>query len=163
CAAAAAAQPRVAVDGEGLSPAELAASRDLVAAATSRLPPRLVAGLDREVVLRWRDDLPERVHRRTRNGRLGLDRRLLAGWRARAALAALLHELAHVLDRSPAGGLSRDPRLLDLAGWPVRPLRLGLRTGRNDFRDRSPDPYELASPAEFLAVNLEHFLLDPAY
>jgi len=174
CAAAAAAQPRVAVDGEGLSPAELAASRDLVAAATSRLPPRLAAGLDREVVLRWRDDLPERVHGRTRNGRIGLDRRLLAGWmardraddhdpRARAALAALLHELAHVLDRSPAGGLSRDPRLLDLAGWPVRPLRLGLRTGRNDFRDRSPDPYELASPAEFLAVNLEHFLLDPAY
>ena len=43
---------------------------------------------------------------------------------ARAALAALLHELAHVHDRSPRGGLSRDPRLLDLAGWSVQPLRL---------------------------------------
>ncbi|TWG89852.1 uncharacterized protein DUF4105 [Luteimonas sp. J16] len=174
CTAAAAAQPRMAVDGEGLSPAEQAATRELVAAAMARLPPRIADGLGREVALRWRDDLPEQVHGRARNGRIGLDRRLLAGWMARdpaddrdpgtrIALATLLHELAHVFDRSPAGGLSRDPRLLDLAGWPVRPLRLGLRTGRNDFRDRSPDPYELASPAEFLAVNLEHFLLDPEY
>src|SRR5690606_23405317 len=33
----------------------------------------------------------------------------------------------------------------------------------NPFTDRSPDRYELASPAEFVAVNLEHFLLDPQY
>ncbi|TWT23434.1 DUF4105 domain-containing protein [Luteimonas marina] len=82
---------------------------------------------------------------------------------ARAALATLLHELAHLYDRSPHGGLSRDPRLLDLAGWPVRPLRFGLRTTHNDLRDRSPDAYELASPVEYFAVNFEHFLLDPDY
>ena len=41
------------------------------------------------------------------------------------------------------GGLSRDPRLLDLAGWQLRPLRLGLRSQRNPFTDRSPDRYEL--------------------
>ncbi|MGJ4728776.1 DUF4105 domain-containing protein, partial [Luteimonas sp. SDU101] len=157
-----------------MSPRETAATQELVDAALARLPPRLLAELDREVPLRWRDDLPTRVHGRTRGGAIALDRALLEGWvqrdpnavddpRARAALAALLHELAHVHDRSPAGGLSADPRLLDLAGWPVRPLRLGLRAGRNDFRDRSPDPYELASPAEFVAVNLEHYLLDPEY
>ena len=165
---------RVAVDTAGMSPRETAATQELVDAALARLPPRLLAELDREVPLRWRDDLPTRVHGRTRGGAIALDRALLEGWvqrdpnavddpRARAALAALLHELAHVHDRSPAGGLSADPRLLDLAGWPVRPLRLGLRAGRNDFRDRSPDPYELASPAEFVAVNLEHYLLDPEY
>nr|WP_202844940.1 DUF4105 domain-containing protein [Luteimonas saliphila] len=143
--------------------------------ALDALPPAFHQRLDRTVVLRWRDDLPQRVHGRTRNGRVGLRRSLLDGWMARdvaagrvdpsarAALAALVHELAHVYDRSPGGGLSRDPRLLDLAGWPVRPLRLGLRASRNDLRDRSPDGYELHSPAEFVAVNLEHFLLDPGY
>lgn len=80
----------------------------------------------------------------------------------RAALAAVLHELAHFYDRTPQGQLSRDPRLLDLAGWQVSPARPGRR-GHNAFSDRSPDPYELTSPAEFVAVNFEHFLLDPAY
>ncbi|UYB50578.1 DUF4105 domain-containing protein [Xanthomonas sp. AM6] len=81
----------------------------------------------------------------------------------RPAIAALLHELAHFYDRSAAGRLSADPRLLDLAGWQVSPMRLGLRVGRNGFSERSPDRYELASPTEFVAVNLEHFLLDPDY
>src|SRR3546814_16735207 len=53
--------------------------------------------------------------------------------------------------------------LLDLAGWQIGPLRFGLRLSRNAFTDRSPDPYELDSPAEFVAVNLEYFVLDPAY
>ena len=42
-------------------------------------------------------------------------------------------------------------------------MRLGLRSSHNAFSDRSPDGYELASPVEFVAVNLEYFLLDPAY
>ncbi|MGH8204735.1 MAG: DUF4105 domain-containing protein, partial [Steroidobacteraceae bacterium] len=79
------------------------------------------------------------------------------------ALAAVIHELAHFYDRMPQGGLSRDPRLLDLAGWQVSPMRLGMRISDNAFRDRSPDRYELESPVEFVAVNLEYFLLDPAY
>src|SRR5690606_9036781 len=66
-------------------------------------------------------------------------------------------------DRSPRGRLSRDPRLLDLAGWQVGPLRFGLRLSHNAFTDRSPDRYELENPAEFVAVNVEHFLLDPDY
>ena len=112
------------------------------------------------------------AHRRRQ---LLLDRALLDGWMARprdagiedpatrAALAAVIHELAHFYDRTPQGRLSRDPRLLDLAGWQVSPMRLGLRTSHNAFRDRSPDRYELESPVEFVAVNLEYFLLDPAY
>src|SRR5690606_35084683 len=76
------------------------------------------------------------------------------------ATAALLHELAHAWDREHR--LSRDPRLLDLAGWQVRPLAPG-RARHNAFTARSPDRYELHSPAEFVAVNLEHFILDPAY
>ncbi|MGY0651382.1 DUF7844 domain-containing protein [Luteimonas sp. A537] len=78
----------------------------------------------------------------------------------RAAVAALVHELAHDWDREQ--GLSRDPRLLDLAGWQVRPLWPG-RSAANAFGERSPDAYELHSPAEFVAVNLEYFLLDPGY
>jgi hypothetical protein len=42
-------------------------------------------------------------------------------------------------------------------------LRLGSRTPRNAFSDRSPDRYELSRASEFVAVNLEHFLLDPDY
>lgn len=40
---------------------------------------------------------------------------------------------------------------------------MGLRTSHNAFSDRSPDRYELTRASEFVAVNLEHFLLDPDY
>lgn len=59
--------------------------------------------------------------------------------------------------------LSDDPRLLDLAGWPQRVGRRGERESINAQAARSPDPYELTSPLEFVAVNLEYFLLDPSY
>ena len=175
CTSQAGAALRIDSDDAGLSPEVAAATRALVDAALARLPPAFAERLDADIALRWRDDLPADVHGRTRGGGIGLRRELLDGWMrhdaaapgadpaSRAALAALLHELAHVYDRSRVGGLSRDPRLLDLAGWPVRPLRFGSRSRRNDFSDRSPDRYELASPAEFVAVNLEHFLLDPEY
>ncbi|MDH5834201.1 DUF4105 domain-containing protein [Luteimonas kalidii] len=171
----AAAALRLTVDPQGLTPTEADATRALADAALARLPPAFVARLDRNVGLHWRDDLPEHVHGRARGGDIALRRALLDGWVARdphatsadpgahAALSALLHELAHVHARSGAGDLARDPRLLDLAGWPVVPLRFGLRTPRNSLRERSPDPYEYASPSEFVAVNFEHFLLDPDY
>ncbi|WP_319019523.1 DUF4105 domain-containing protein, partial [Xanthomonas sacchari] len=147
------------------------------AAAQARLPPAWTAALPAGLPLQWRDDLPTQVHGRAQARRLLLNKRLLRDWIAapgrdtdpvadparRPALAALLHELAHFYDRSTAGHLSSDPRLLDLAGWQVSPMRLGLRRGQNRFAERSPDPYELQSPAEFVAVNLEHFLLDPDY
>lgn len=59
--------------------------------------------------------------------------------------------------------LSDDPRLLDLAGWPQYVGRDGQREQRNAQVARSPDPYELSNPREFVAVNLEYFLLDPSY
>lgn len=59
--------------------------------------------------------------------------------------------------------LSDDPRLLDLAGWPQRVGTRGEREAHNAQVARSPDSYELTSPLEFVAVNLEYFLLDPSY
>ncbi|XQA66925.1 DUF4105 domain-containing protein [Xanthomonas sacchari] len=167
----------LAVDETGLSPAERTASEAVLAAAQARLPPAWTAALPAGLPLQWRDDLPTQVHGRAQARRLLLNKRLLRDWMAapgrdtdpvadparRPALAALLHELAHFYDRSTAGHLSSDPRLLDLAGWQVSPMRLGLRRGQNRFTERSPDRYELQSPAEFVAVNLEHFLLDPDY
>ncbi|WP_017912216.1 DUF4105 domain-containing protein, partial [Xanthomonas sp. SHU 166] len=140
-------------------------------------PPAWTAALPAGLPLQWRDDLPAQVHGRAQAKRLLLNKRLLRDWMAaedpdtdpavdparRPALTALLHELAHFYDRATAGHLSSDPRLLDLAGWQVSPMRLGLRRGQNRFTERSPDRYELQSPAEFVAVNLEHFLLDPDY
>ncbi|WP_052471034.1 DUF4105 domain-containing protein, partial [Xanthomonas sacchari] len=164
------------VDETGLSPAERTASEAVLAAAQARLPPAWAAALPTGLPLQWRDDLPAQVHGRAQARRLLLNKRLLRDWVAagadtdpaadparRLALAAVLHELAHFYDRSTAGRLSSDPRLLDLAGWQVSPMRLGLRRGHNRFTERSPDRYELQSPAEFVAVNLEHFLLDPDY
>ncbi|WP_026144390.1 Lnb N-terminal periplasmic domain-containing protein, partial [Xanthomonas sp. SHU 199] len=167
----------LAVDETGLSPAERTASEAVLAAAQARLPPAWTAALPAGLPLQWRDDLPTQVHGRAQARRLLLNKRLLRDWMAaedpdtdpavdparRPALTALLHELAHFYDRSAAGRLSSDPRLLDLAGWQVSPMRLGLRRGQNRFTERSPDRYELQSPAEFVAVNLEHFLLDPDY
>ena len=51
--------------------------------------------------------------------------------------------------------------LLALAGWQDAPLR-PWRT-RNAFTGRSPDLYEIENPREYVAVNLEHYLLDPDY
>ncbi|MBB5885216.1 MULTISPECIES: Lnb N-terminal periplasmic domain-containing protein [unclassified Xanthomonas] len=165
------------VDDTGLTPGERTASQAVLAAAQARLPPAWTAALPAGLPLQWRDDLPAQVHGRAQAKRLLLNKRLLRDWMAttavdtdpvadparRPALAALLHELAHFYDRSAAGHLSSDPRLLDLAGWQVSPMRLGLRRGENRFTERSPDRYELQSPAEFVAVNLEHLLLDPDY
>ena len=59
--------------------------------------------------------------------------------------------------------LSDDPRLLDLAGWPQQVSSRGQREQHNHQQLRSPDLYELHNPQEFVAVNLEYFLLDPDY
>ena len=59
--------------------------------------------------------------------------------------------------------LSDDPQLLDLAGWPQQVGRRGAREQHNHQVARSPDGYELSNPREFLAVNMEYFLLDPSY
>jgi hypothetical protein len=59
--------------------------------------------------------------------------------------------------------LSDDPLLLDLAGWPQRVGRRGAREQVNHRVARSPDSYELSNSREFVAVNMEYFLLDPSY
>ncbi len=59
--------------------------------------------------------------------------------------------------------LSDAPRLLDLAGWPQRVGTRGQRETQNHQQLRSPDRYEFHDPQEFLAVNMEYFLLDPQY
>ncbi|MGC5701559.1 DUF4105 domain-containing protein [Pseudomonas sp. NFXW11] len=59
--------------------------------------------------------------------------------------------------------LSDDPRLLDLAGWPQYVGRRGEREQHNRQVARSPDIYETTNPKEFVAVNMEYFLLDPSY
>ena len=167
-AAAPAARAELRVEpGEGSAPGDRF-TRALVDEVLGRLPPSW-RQQERTLWLDWRDDLPDGVHGRIRGRRIGLSRALLpaapaaepaAAVPGEAAVAALVHELAHAWDREH--GLSRDPRLLDLAGWQVRPLLPGRSRG-NPFGARSPDRYELASPAEFVAVNLEYFLLDPSY
>jgi hypothetical protein len=141
-----------------LTPEEQVAARRLVEHARPLLPASLLERLP-ALTLSFHDDLPAAVHGRLRRQHVRLARHLLHDGEA-SALDALLHELAHAFDRR--AGLSRDPRLLDLAGWQLRPRRFGLRT-RNRMRDRSPDAYELTSPREFFAVNLERFLRDPGY
>lgn len=147
-------------DDGGLTAVEAGRAQAVLAAVAETLPGHWSDTLG-DVRVEWRDDLPPDVHGRAFAGHVLLRKALLAGETDHAARAALVHELAHLYDRSPGGGLSSDPRLLDLAGWQDAPLR-PWRTG-NRFTDRSPDRYELESPAEYVAVNLEHYLLDPDY
>ena len=164
------------LDAQTLTPPEVDASEQLLDEAMALLPPRFGTVLDRAVAVRWSNTLPEGTYGRAERDDLLLNRRLLPSLvdgsaatlrrpresrsQRRELLATVLHELTHLLDRKLA--LSDSPRLLDLAGWQVRVPLAGRQTD-NRFVDRSPDPYELASPAEFLAVNMEYFLLDPAY
>ncbi|MGA6538741.1 DUF4105 domain-containing protein [Stenotrophomonas sp. NPDC101269] len=154
------------LDPQGLDARQAKAAERVLAAVQVRLPADWQARFDAPVPVRWSDTLPDRVHGRARNGAITLKRSLLDAVEdgqplPRAVQAALIHELTHVLDRADAGGWSRSARWRDLAGWQQRPWRWG-RTG-NHFSARSPDAYERASPAEFLAVNAEHYLLDPDY
>lgn len=167
---------RLELDSQGLTALQAAASQRLVDDALACLPPRFKTQLDQHIPVRWSDVLPHPSYGRARRSVLLLNRRLLPGLadgRAASAgtgrnhrserqelLATLLHELAHFHDR--AQRVSDDPRLLDLAGWQVKAKRRS-RQPHNRFVDRSPDPYELTSAREFVAVNMEYFLLDPAY
>ena len=100
--------------------------------------------------------------------------------RARLWSAAERRHLSHCRQRASALGLvglpedcrgqterrftlSDDPRLLDLAGWQQRVGQRGTRDSKNGQVARSPDSYELTNALEFVAVNLEYFLLDPSY
>ncbi|MEA9654818.1 DUF4105 domain-containing protein [Xanthomonas campestris pv. raphani] len=166
---------QVSVVASELTPSERAASRALLQQVEQRLPAAWVTRDAAPIQLQWRRDLPAQVHGRAIGNRILLDQALLDAWSmqpagertdisapaTRAAMAALVHELAHVRDRGAGSALSRDPRLRDLAGWQVRPWRVGR--GANRFSDRSPDAYERRSPAEFVAVNLEHYVLDADY
>lgn len=174
CAGNAQAELQLLPETGSLTSKQAAATQQLLDAAVQRLPPAWIAALDR-IPVAWRDDLPTQIHGRAKARRLLLNNALLDDWMARpagagadepatrAALSAVIHELAHFYDRTTQGRLSRSPRLLDLAGWQVSPMRLGLRTSHNAFSDRSPDRYELTRASEFVAINLEHFLLDPDY
>ncbi|MCD0253782.1 DUF4105 domain-containing protein [Xanthomonas campestris pv. campestris] len=166
---------QVSVVASELTPSERAASQALLQQVEQRLPAGWVTRDAAPIQLQWRRDLPAQVHGRAIGNRILLDHALLDAWSmqpasartdisapaTRAAMAALVHELAHVRDRGAGSTLSRDPRLRDLAGWQVRPWRVGR--GANRFSDRSPDAYERHSPAEFVAVNLEHYVLDADY
>lgn len=110
------------------------------------------------VTVQWATLAPSH-HGHARGSRVLLNRALQG--QPEAARRALIHELAHVLDRSARGGLSRDRKLLALAGWPLAPL--AGRAARSTHVHRVPDAYERVSPGEFVAVNLEAFVLDPRY
>ncbi len=162
------------IESTTLTPDEMAATQALVDDVLARLPARWRDGLPPDLRLQWRDDLPPHVGGRRSGHRVLLPRRLLQAWHARDAVpsddasmrdarAALVHELAHSYDRAHGNVLSGDARLRDLAGWQRSVLPIAGRRSRNDFVARTPDAYELERPSEFVAVNLEHFVLDPAY
>ncbi|WP_404830728.1 MULTISPECIES: DUF7844 domain-containing protein [Stenotrophomonas maltophilia group] len=154
---------RLQLDPSGLDPAQQQLASQTLADVQSLLPDGLLRALPARVQVRWSDDLPADVHGRAFAGGIALRRDLLEdglpGAR-RARRSALVHELTHVADRSGAAW-SRSPRWRDLAGWQRKPWHMGR--GDNDFRDRSPDAYELKDPAEYLAVNAEHFVLDAEF
>jgi hypothetical protein len=162
------------IDPTHLATEDIAATQALVDDVLPRLPQAWRDGLPAGLVLEWRDGLPAHVAGRRVGDRILLPRRLLEAWRARDPVAtedeprravrhALVHELAHAYDRAQRNALSGDARLRDLAGWQHSVFALAGRRSRNDFVGRTPDPYELRRPSEYVAVNLEHFVLDPTY
>mgnify|MGYP003576338681 CR=1 FL=1 len=151
------------IDSAGLDAAQVASTQALVDDVLARLPRAWRDGLPPDLVLGWRTDLPHDVQGRRQGRRLWLDRDLLGDPDACAARKALVHELAHAYDRAHRNVLSGDARLRELAGWQRSVFRVAGRRSRNDFTTRSPDAYELTRPSEFVAVNLEHFVLDGSY
>ena len=86
--------------GAPLTPAEAARADAAIADAQARLPPDWRDAPALDVVIDWRDDLPDDVHGRTFGPHLRLRRALLNGDAAAPLQAALLHEFAHRYDLS---------------------------------------------------------------
>ena len=106
---------------QGLNTAQIVAAERTLQQARTRLPSGWQERFQQPVLVRWSDTLPAHVHGRAHNGTITLQRALLDTVQEDQPLprpleAALIHELTHVLDRSPQGGWSRDARLRDLAG-----------------------------------------------
>lgn len=59
--------------------------------------------------------------------------------------------------------LSTRDDFLDLMGWVETGAIFPSRKQANQSTLRSPDPYEFENPRESVAVNLEHFLMDPEF
>ena len=157
------ASDRLQLDPAGLSGPQQRLAQQTLDDVHALLPEGLLRALPAQVQVTWPDDLPGHVHGRAFAGRIALRRDLLdehAAGGDRVRRAALVHELTHIADRSNANW-SRSARWRDLAGWQRRPWHLGR--GANHFSDRSPDRYELEDPAEYLAVNAEHFVLDSEF
>lgn len=76
----------------------------------------------------------------------------------REVMATLLHEIVHLYDYKTK--LSNNSHLLYLSGRQRNPLAENSEIG---FKHRSPDSHEGTNDKEFLAVNMEYFLLDPNY
>jgi hypothetical protein len=151
------------LQADGLDPGQRANAEQVLQQAPALLPASWQARFVAPVTISWSDRLPESVHGRARRNAITLRRNLLDEVQPgqplpRAVQAALIHELTHVLDRAVDGRWSNTARWRDLAGWQRHPWRWGR--GGNAFTERSPDPYERHSPAEYLAVNAEHYLLD---
>ena len=149
------------LDPAGLDAPQQERARALLDATQARLP--LAWQADARVLpLRFDPSLDAAVAGHHWQRRIRLNPTLLAPAPAQSAdvlpdraVASLVHEIAHALDRD-GGHWSADPVFRRLAGWD--------RLGRgNPYRLRSPDDYERHSAAEAFAVNLEWFLLDPSY
>ena len=149
---------QLALDPTGLTHDQHARAQAVIASVEQRLPAQWQAD-PRVLPLRFAGQLGEGVVGHHRRGQLTLATALLEQIAPAdgpdPAQAALIHEVAHALDRD-GGRWSADPVFRRLAGWD----RLGKG---NAYTLRSPDGYELRSPAESFAVNLEWYLLDPRY
>ncbi len=183
------AELRLVLDSRTLDAEQRAASQALLDEAMAALPPRLVQSLDlnRRLLPALTDgsaaeEKTNRPHGTVRRELLATVIHEVAHLYDRARLWSPDQHLlqGHCRQRASNLGqiglpddcrgqtdrrftLSDDPRLLDLAGWPQRVGKRGLREQDNAQLARSLDPYELTSPLEFVAVNLEYFLLDPSY
>ncbi len=152
---------RLQLDPAGLSPAQQQVATQTLADVQALLPDGLLRALPAQVQVRWRDDLPADVHGRAFAGRIALRRELLDDAVPGAPRTPQRAGTRTDPCRRPYGANWSRVRWRDLAGWQRKPWHLGR--GDNDFRDRSPDAYELKDPAEYLAVNAEHFVLDSEF
>lgn len=73
--------------------------------------------------------------------------------------ATVIHEIGHVFDME-SGNISSSTPFLNVALWSSGVFS---DSQKNYISLRSPDSYEDLSPAEYFAVNLEHFILDSEY
>ncbi|MCC6278103.1 MAG: DUF4105 domain-containing protein [Oligoflexia bacterium] len=164
------------IDVKGLPSSQIVEGQRKLDAVWMALPPIMREALSSDIKIEFKN-WPAPQERRTTIFGEYRDRKIYLNKSLQAALTSpsdhlkvkrvlaheLMHAYEHALKASKKQKLSQNEQFLALLNFTKRGVIVRTRSQSNVMEQRSPDVYEFENPKEAVAVNFEHFLLDPEF